>query len=144
MEAAVADQPEGNGKEFVYTSFFAENRNGDQGEVCILRLFWPKPLLLRMRLVNCLQFAEEFRDQFTAERLEYMNEIEDAIRNTVDERYKRGQGPSGARSIVDFSISGAGKFATFRLTRRRTGFAKVAPTDAVNVVNKLDPEIKPK
>ncbi len=58
-----------------------------------------------------LQFAEEFRDQFTAERLEctsrlhhlhfryiprrYMDAIEDTIRNSVDERYKKGLGPSG-------------------------------------------------
>jgi hypothetical protein len=42
-----------------------------------------------------LQFAEAFRDQFTEERLDFMNEIEDGIRNSVDERYKKGQGPSG-------------------------------------------------
>ena len=41
------------------------------------------------------QFAEAFRDQFTEERLDFMNEIEDGIRNSVDERYKKGQGPSG-------------------------------------------------
>jgi hypothetical protein len=44
---------------------------------------------------NHAQFAEEFRDQFTAERLEYMDEIEHTIRNSVDERYIKGQGPSG-------------------------------------------------
>ena len=44
---------------------------------------------------NYSQFAEEFRDQFTAERLEYMDEIEHTIRNSVDERYRKGQGPSG-------------------------------------------------
>ena len=41
------------------------------------------------------QFAEAFRDQFTEERLDFMNEMEDGIRNSVDERYKKGQGPSG-------------------------------------------------
>jgi hypothetical protein len=34
IEAAVTDQPDGRGKDFDYISFFAENRNGDQGEVC--------------------------------------------------------------------------------------------------------------
>jgi hypothetical protein len=33
IEAAVRDRPEGQGSDFVYASFFAENRNGDQGEV---------------------------------------------------------------------------------------------------------------
>ena len=42
-----------------------------------------------------LQFAEQFRDQFTSERLEYMDAIEDSVRMCVDERYKSGQGPSG-------------------------------------------------
>jgi hypothetical protein len=39
LEAAATDQPEGRGKEFVYSSFFAENRNGDQGEVRAVCLF---------------------------------------------------------------------------------------------------------
>jgi hypothetical protein len=60
--------------------------------------------------MTCLQFAEEFRDQFTAERLEYMNEIEDAIRNIVDERYKKGQGPSGINRFVETSISRGFRF----------------------------------
>jgi hypothetical protein len=38
LEAATADSPDGNGKDFIYSSFFAENRNGDQGEVCATRL----------------------------------------------------------------------------------------------------------
>ncbi len=33
IEAAIRDLPEGQGSDFVYSSFFAENRNGDQGEV---------------------------------------------------------------------------------------------------------------
>ena len=60
-------------------------------------------------MITCFQFAEEFRDQFTAERLEYMDEIEDAIRNSVDERYRKGQGPSGVDNGVSFGV------ATFRL-----------------------------
>lgn len=33
IEAAIRDRPEEKGSDFVYASFFAENRNGDQGEV---------------------------------------------------------------------------------------------------------------
>ncbi len=33
VEAAIRDRPEEKGSDFVYASFFAENRNGDQGEV---------------------------------------------------------------------------------------------------------------
>lgn len=35
IEAAATDQPDSRGKDFDYVSFFAENRNGDQGEVCV-------------------------------------------------------------------------------------------------------------
>ena len=51
----------------------------------------------------CFQFAEEFRDQFTSERLDYMNEIEHNIRSSVDDRYKKGQGPSG-RMCIDLAL----------------------------------------
>jgi hypothetical protein len=33
IEAAIRDRPEEKGSDFFYASFFAENRNGDQGEV---------------------------------------------------------------------------------------------------------------
>ena len=36
LEAAATDQPDGKGREFAYSSFFAENRNGDQGEVSVV------------------------------------------------------------------------------------------------------------
>ena len=65
--------------------------------------------------MTCVQFAEAFRDQFTAERLEYMDEIEDAVRNIVDERYKKGQGPSGTSNNAELPSLGGRYCASFRL-----------------------------
>jgi hypothetical protein len=102
-------------------------------------------MLVAFDLFNCFQFAEEFRDQFTSERLEFMDEIEHNIRNCVDERYKRGQGSSGIGCVNALVVCDCGQ-ALLRpgLTIQRSGFALVGAIQAVEAIKLLDPKKKPK